>query len=254
MWRGADEAPRATRPEVAEEVGAEEGEQPPPPIDVPTGHSHALRVVVLGDGIDVLGAVTATPSDVTAASLPRGPPVVAPFDNAIDLLGVGLPDVTGPQLTGHAVEAEAPGVAQAVRPDLRAALPADEGVVGRDGVWLSGVDVDSQDLPQEGVEALGVVVRIRAQLPVAKADVEVPIGSEQDVAAVVVRPRLRELDEDLPGAAVEGAVTVEAIAEDMGQLLALTPHGVGQEHRFYWSKAALSPLSLAGNCDNLESR
>jgi hypothetical protein len=55
---------------------------------------------------------------------------------------------------------------------------------------IGDVDVDAQDLAEQLVEVLRPVVRIVTRSPVAEADVEIAVGAEHHVAAVVVGERL----------------------------------------------------------------
>jgi hypothetical protein len=88
-----------------------------------------------------------------------------------------------------------PRVAQAEGPDLVARQArAGERVARRDAVGqrrLRVVDVESQQLAEQAVAALGVVERVvrptrRRAAAVTEADVEVAVGAEGDHAAVVV--------------------------------------------------------------------
>ena len=56
----------------------------------------------------------------------------------VNLLPPSVAHVADPHVARGAIEAEAPGVAQTVCPDLAArACLVDEWVAGRNGVWLS---------------------------------------------------------------------------------------------------------------------
>jgi hypothetical protein len=119
----------------------------------------------------------------------------------VDLLPARLPDVGDPQVAAQAVEGEAPGVAQPVGPDLAAgAGDADERVARGNGVGeprAAAVDVDAQDLAEQGVERLPVLLRVAAAAAVARGDVEEAVRPERDLAAVVVGERLVVGEEDL---------------------------------------------------------
>src|SRR5207249_3155917 len=96
---------------------------------------------------------------VGCRSLGVGPAVVAAPHAAIDLLPGVLADVADVEQAGARVEGEAPGVAQAIAPDLGAdAGLSDERVVAGD----RAVRVDAQDLTGEVAEVLGVGVRLPA--------------------------------------------------------------------------------------------
>ena len=85
--------------------------------------------VVLGGDVVVerLAALEGAPPEVAAAA---GVDAVGRRGD-VDLLDAALADVGDPQVAGLGIEAVAPRVAQADRPDLAAgAFGADEGVVG----------------------------------------------------------------------------------------------------------------------------
>ncbi len=109
----------------------------------------------------------------------------------VDLLEAVLADVGDVEVAGAAVEAEAERIAEPEIPDV--------GITAAD---VSGrrrrvrVDVDTQDLAELGVEPLPVVHRIAAAAAVAEPDVQEPVGPEGEHAAVVVRERLRDREED----------------------------------------------------------
>src|SRR4029453_14925005 len=77
------------------------------------------------------------------------PAVVAAALNAVDHLPQLPADVADPQVAGDAVEAHAPGIAEAVGPDLGPRSGGlEEWIVGRDRVGLArlfAVHVDAKD-------------------------------------------------------------------------------------------------------------
>ena len=109
-----------------------------------------------------------------------------------DFLIETLTDIRDEQIAGLSVEREAPGVAQAVGPDLVVAVDADERVVRGDAVRRAAERVDAQELAQQvrrdvlrvadarGVPGAGVA-EVAA---VAGGDVQVAV----DRAEVVIRP------------------------------------------------------------------
>ena len=131
----------------------------------------------------------------------RRPAVVAALLDAMDRLPQLPADVADEQLAGLAIEAHPPGIAEAVRPDLRpGSLRRDEGVVLGDGVVLPLVLPVHVD-PQDGREQVGDVLprvervgRVRVRR-VARGDVEHAVGAEVEVPAVVAA--LQEGDDDL---------------------------------------------------------
>ena len=113
----------------------------------------------------------------------------------VDLFEVVLANVCKPQITGDAVEREAPDVAQAVGEDLGAPGGlAGEGVVDGNGVAGLGVNVYSEERAEQGAGILTVLKRIAARSAVAGGDVEVAVPrAEGDHAAVVVLVWLLDL-------------------------------------------------------------
>ncbi len=57
---------------------------------------------------------------------------------------------------------------------------------------VRNVDVDSQHLAEQLLRILRAVRRIVARATVSEANVEVPIGAERKVPAVVIRERLKD--------------------------------------------------------------
>ena len=90
----------------------------------------------------------------------------------INLFEEVLADITDIQVTGFAIKAVAPRVAQPVHPDLvPPARIADERVVRGDGVPLDvGTDLDAEDAPQPGPEVLAAAQWIVCRAAVAYAE------------------------------------------------------------------------------------
>src|SRR5260370_3830908 len=116
----------------------------------------AVKVRVDGDGASQSAGGAGVAARIAGVTLVEGPTVVlaavARGGLVIDLLDLTLADVPDEEIAGGAIEAEAPGIAQPIGPDLRArARLVDEGIVGRDGILLARrgvVHVDAQDLPE----------------------------------------------------------------------------------------------------------
>ena len=106
----------------------------------------------------------------------------------VDLLAGVLPDVGDHHVARRPIEGEAPGIAQPVGPDLVAACRRGEGIAGRDRVGrdLARMRVDAEDLAQQLFGVLAVFEGIAAAAAVAERDVEVAVGAELELAAVVV--------------------------------------------------------------------
>src|SRR5438876_5156964 len=109
----------------------------------------------------------------------------------VDLLPHVLPDVPCPQIARLPVERVAPGVPETVGPDLGTdAGAADEWVVRRDGVAARRAWGDPEHLRQHGAQTLAVRLGVTLASAVPQSDVQVPVRTEGQVAAVVVRERL----------------------------------------------------------------
>src|SRR5262245_2151961 len=122
------------------------------------------------------------------ALLERPPEVVAATDGPrqeVDLLPLRLADVAEPEVARLAIEAPAPRIADAELPDLFAPAGAvDVGIVARDRVRRSRVDVDAQDLAEQRCAVLSVTQRVAADVSVAQGDVELPVRPEADLPDV----------------------------------------------------------------------
>jgi hypothetical protein len=171
------------------------------------------RLAVLVDGVVVVAEVPLhhLPAVVAATHRVGGLPV--------DLLARILTHVADEQVARSEVEAEAPRVPEALRPDLVAdrvagIAGADERVVGRDRV-RQRVDVDAEQLPEEQVVVLRLAVRIVAAAAVAERYPQVAVGPERDLSAVVHAAPTDERD-DLLLAVRVGNVRVRghAVARD----------------------------------------
>src|ERR1019366_10415809 len=106
----------------------------------------------------------------------------------VDLFILVLADVADPEVAAFTIETETPRIAKSVRPDLvpHEAQPK-ERVRRGNRVRQTVIDVDAQNLAQKLRQILGVVARIARKASVARADVEVAVRAELQLAAVVVR-------------------------------------------------------------------
>ena len=122
---------------------------------------HQAAVVAAARGVEALRPLHPPPAVVLAAAARGG--------LEVDLLDGVLADVADVEVARAAVEAEAPGVAQAGRPDLGRAAAPGERIVRRDRVRRLGVDVDPQQLAEQRVLVLAVVLRVAAVATMASA-------------------------------------------------------------------------------------
>jgi hypothetical protein len=94
-----------------------------------------------------------------------------------------------------AIVAPAPRVAKPVGPDLVEPRDADERVRRRARVRRR-VHVDAKHLAEQPAEILPGLLRVVAEAAVAHAEVQVAVGSEGDVPAVVVAREVLDLDDE----------------------------------------------------------
>ncbi len=174
-------------------------------------------VVLRGDiVVERLTAFERAPSEVAAAA------GVDAFGRRghVDLLDAALTDVGDPQVAGLGIEAVAPRVAQADRPDLAAGtLGADEGVVGRDRVAEISRRcgrVDPQHLAEHFGQVQGPSLRITPGAAVTKADIEHPVRAECEVPAIVVGVRLLDDQHGAQALPVESTGGVDGELDDVG--------------------------------------
>ena len=205
--------PDLARTEVAVEVEAREVGNRGAAVHVAARDGAAIVfVVVLEDGQRVRGIAAHGDREVApgvAAVAAQGPfhelpsvVLAAPARQGlkVDLLAGALSDVADVEVAREPVEREPPGVAQAEGPGLGRARRPDVRVVGGDAVVRRAVhvlvDVDAQQLAEQRVARLRVALRVVGVAAVAHADVEVGVRSELQLAAVVVRVRLGDRQED----------------------------------------------------------
>ncbi|KXJ04804.1 hypothetical protein AC249_AIPGENE5364, partial [Exaiptasia diaphana] len=119
----------------------------------------------------------------------------------IDLFTGVLADVGDVEITGQAVEGEAPGLTQAQGPDLgrRLALAA-ERVVSRNAVVGRGrnvlIHIDAQHFALETITGLGVAVGVGLGSAIAVANVEIAVGSELNLTPAMDGGGLSDGDQD----------------------------------------------------------
>ncbi len=129
---------------------------------------------------------------VAEAALFDPPPEVDATDAGgrhVDLLTCRLADIADVEVTGDAVEGHPPRVAQPVGPDLVGPRCSHEGVVRR-RLPRGHVDAEDRTEQRRGVLTVtdrAVVVVVAGAAAVAECDVEIPIATKGDGAAVVVR-------------------------------------------------------------------
>src|SRR5262249_41996310 len=155
-------------------------------------------VMVLPDGLDhVLPGADAVRAERVQA-FTAAPAVVSALGDDVDLLIKVLADVRGPQPAGLAVESHAPGIPQAVGPDLGCGvLAAGARIVLGNAVLLAAIapiDIDAQDLGEQGLQVLTIFLGVVGGAPVAHHDVQVAVRAETDRAAVMIPERTGEAE------------------------------------------------------------
>src|SRR6266508_98222 len=165
---------------------------------------------VLGDRLHV--AADRHPAAVDVVALEPRPSVVlatlARRGSKVDLLPRVLAHVADVEVAGQRVETDSPGVAKPVGPDLSERTRAYVGIGRRHRIGPGAEDRDAQDLAEQSGQALAVALRrmagpdVAARAAVPHADVQEPVWSEHDQAAVVVGLRLVDRQQRLAGGAV----------------------------------------------------
>ena len=198
--------------EVGKDVRAQ-GQRPRgPPVHIAADdRAPAACVRVLRDRRNEPGPARGRAEPGAPGALEDPPAVVAAPGDDVDLLAGALTDVAGEELAGSPVEGEPERIPKPVGPDLVA-----ERVVGRN-VRGRGVDVEPQDLAQQGPQALRVIVGVIATAAVTHPHVEAPVRPELHHAPVVVAelPVRNRLQDQLgPGVRDVGIRAGDLIARD----------------------------------------
>ena len=107
----------------------------------------------------------------------------------IDFLVNVLSDIADIKVAGGAVEGETPRIAQTVSPNLTAvAALVRERVAGGNRVRrCASFDIDAQNLAEQRVRVLPAAQGIAPAAAIADADVEIAVGTEGELSAVVIR-------------------------------------------------------------------
>ena len=199
------EGPESTETPVAIEIFSLESWDGGASVVEAAGNGDAILTSVLVDGVDecqFLGRFVGVGVGGVGGFI-KGPAIITAIFDDVDFLVGPLTDVGGPEFLSVWMEGEAPRVAEAEGEDFGVVAGfIEEGVVGGESVGTAagaGVDVNAEDLTviDKGVlgEALGVV----SLSSVADGDVKVAVGSEEDVAGVVVPKGLGDFQKDALG-------------------------------------------------------
>ena len=199
------EGPEGTETPVAIEIFSLESWDGGASVVEAAGNGDAILTSVLVDGVDecqFLGRFVGVGVGGVGGFI-KGPAIITAIFDDVDFLVGPLTDVGGPEFLSVWMEGEAPRVTEAEGEDFGVVAGfIEEGVVGGESVGTAagaGVDVNAEDLTviDKGVlgEALGVV----SLSSVADGDVKVAIGSEEDVAGVVVPKGLGDFQKDALG-------------------------------------------------------
>ena len=140
------------------------------------------------------------------ATLTNSPPVIATASGKwldVDLLASALTDVGDKECPGRtradAVEAVAPRIAQAERPDFaertdRCAVY--KGIIGGNAIahriGVVNADIEAQHLAEKRERILRVIEGIVSATAVSQTNIQASIGPELEMPAVVVRIRLSD--------------------------------------------------------------
>ncbi len=99
----------------------------------------------------------------------------------IDFFPLTLTDIAYVQITGSAVKGDAPGITQAIGPNL---VP--EWVISRNGIGFGRIHIQAQDLAQESVQFLTVAKGITRRAAVTESNVQVAVRAEGQSTAIMV--------------------------------------------------------------------
>ena len=192
----AGEALHPALAEIAEEILALQRRQRLSAIDIPTDDRAAgLMIVRHGrqrESGRVAVAVLAIRPFHHAPAVVDAPSPAVGRAGAVDLLPVGPADLPDIQVTVRAIEAEAPGIPQAIAPDLGpCARRAHERIVRGYRVTRARGHVDPKHRSVQVRERLGASLVVAVIGPaVAQTDVEHAVGAERHLAPVVDVARL----------------------------------------------------------------
>ena len=205
------DGPDAAGHKIAEDIETLQIRNVTPAIHIAAGNRVAHNMSVLGDGVYVIGR-TIRRGIEAVCTFALTPSVILADLDAIHFFPAVLPDVAHPQLPGLPVETETPRIAKSPGENPRAvesslALRAfripRKRVVRRYLVWRHPVNVHSHDRRQDIGCVLTVLLRVTAAPSVTETRLQEPIGSECEVAAVVIAGKLRNRQQDFLGRLVE---------------------------------------------------
>ena len=181
------EAPEAAESPVAIEILALKGGDGFAAIVKSAGDGDAAEAVVFMDGVDefycLRGLVIAGIGGVGAFF--KRPTIITAFLDNVDFFPSALADVGGPEFLSGRVEGEAPGVAKAEGEDFgMVTWLVEEGIVVREAVGSisgTGVDVDTKNFSVVDESVLREPLEVVGFAAVSDGNVEVAVGSEEDV-------------------------------------------------------------------------
>src|SRR5205814_5909710 len=122
-----------------------------------------------------------------------------------------------------AIKRVAPGITQAVGPNLGARIGrAEERVVRRYTVREAGVHVDTEHLAQQGAQILRVPVGVAGAAPVTQPDIEVAVRPENQVPTIVVGGGLSHVEQrGRDGGVSHVGVGGHLVTDDVGVAVAV---------------------------------
>ena len=197
-------SPDPPRAEVAIDVRARQLRNLCPSVAVSPydrASSGTVRFMVIFEDWQRQGAVVAVGGRIKAVRpLHASPPVILPSPTAsgreVYFLPRILADVANEQIASKSIEAESPGIAQAQRPHLwPCPRSPNKRIRGWDGVGKLTVHIEPEQLAQQRAEVLCIYFAGRRLRPVAHANVEVAVGAELQLAAVVIAEGLGDSEQ-----------------------------------------------------------
>ncbi len=190
----AAQAPDETAAEVSKKIDALEARVVGAAIHLATRNCAVRDLLIFRDWQSQAVLVTSRGTALTAFH--DGPAIVfataRPGRLEIDFLQIILAHVRDIEVASLTIEADAPGVAQAKRPDLvQHGVLLRKRIVRRDGVGpVTGVHVDADELTEQRGPKLSVSLWIEGPAAIPEAQVQHSVGTETQSPAIVIGERL----------------------------------------------------------------
>lgn len=170
----------------------------------------------------------------------------------VDFFVIFLAYIGNPEVASGSIETESPRITQAVGPDFGLGSGAIHEWIGWRNLYAAGLGlhIDTQHLAEQRAEVLAITHRVAAGASIPHADIQVTIGPEFYLAAVVVFKWLGNVEQHGFGSGV-GSVRIRGDAIEGDDGIALKVCVIDVEtlvlREFRWERKAKQP-ALAGAC------